>query len=132
VIARITTFFLFILAFMAISMFVYANAATLYPGQYNNVDPKIQQWYNNLRNKQGLLCCSIADCHDAEMSYKDGKYYALLEDGTRLEIPTEVIVDDMYEASNPTGHAVVCYSTWNDANFKPIYIIRCFVRGNWS
>lgn len=121
-----------------------AHSKEAYSGQYENVNPRVKDWYGSLKNKAGMVCCDVADCHMTEMAYKDGKYYAFLPDGRPLEIPERIIVEEKYEQTNPTGSAVVCYTPIADNPYedgtvvKPSgdpnrdYIVRCFVRGLWT
>ena len=110
-----------------------ALAREQYPGQYDNVDPKIHEWYHGLRNDiRGIICCDLSDCHPVEMAFKDNKYYAILETGERIEIPPEAILPQKYEIGNPTGQAVVCYRTFTNDKDELKYDVFCFVRGSWS
>lgn len=124
-----------IITFFIVGFCSPGHAKEQYPGQYANVDAKKQQWYKSLKSKNGVGCCAEADCHSAEMAYKDGDYYAILPDGLTLKIPPGVILDEEYERTNPTGSAVVCYTATAseyDVEAKPEYSVLCFVRGNWT
>ena len=129
---KFITLILFIIVFMAMFLFVYANAAEQYPGQYDNVDQKTREWFQRLRNnKTGEMCCNVSDCFQSEMIYENDIYYALLPNGLKLKIPPEAIIEE-FEQSNPTGKAIVCYQTLPDPEGQQEYRVRCFVRGAWS
>lgn len=133
---KIFSLFLIIIMFIFVFLFFHQQTAVAreqYPGQFDNVDPKTKAWYKSLFNdRTGIICCDVSDCSPVEMAYVNDKYYAILDSGIKIEIPPNAILSDQYESTNPTGKSVVCYREFKDSNFKTIYNVRCFVRGNWS
>lgn len=105
-------------------------------GQWENTDPKIHEWYQNLMRPDApsASCCTEADAYWAdEVHVRDGKTYAVVTDdrddgplgrphvanGTEFEVPPEKL---KWDRSNPTGHNILFVSasgyTW------------CFVQGS--
>lgn len=94
-------------------------------GQWENTNPKIHQWYQELMrpDSPGSPCCTEADAYWAdEFFVKDGKMYARITDdrpdgplgrphidnGSVFEVPPEKL---KYSDGNPTGHGVLFVST---------------------
>ena len=129
-IRRIATFFVILLSFLAFSMFVYAHARELVPGQYDNVDQATKDWFNTLRNaKTDTDCCKEADCEVTDYTI-DGDHYVAFLSVYKMWIPipqTAVLEDVEMIKKNPTGNAVVCYNKLNtDINSLKIF---CFTPG---
>ena len=94
-------------------------------GQYNNVDPKVRQWFDSVKvPNSNRSCCSIADGHRTDWEIRpDGFYVPVPWQPKGREywvlVPPEAIVRN---AGNPTGDAVIWY--------MPTNLIRCFVPGD--
>lgn len=91
-------------------------------GQYNNVDPKVRDWFKSVRSRNGIPCCDIADGHSTTWRGTSEGGYEVPIEGEWRHVPPEAIV---YNAGNPTGEAVV----WFVRQGVGIYHIRCFVLG---
>jgi hypothetical protein len=103
-----------------------AKARELYPGQYANVKPEIQAWYQAQRNKAGGSCCDHSDGHDFFGDYKlneDGTVEFEADDGHH-KLPAYMVVD----GPNPTGHAVWWYIDW-PTDIGTIHSDYCFAPG---
>jgi len=89
-----------------------------------NADGTYRTWFQSLRQPQtGLSCCSISDCRMTDYRGAQDGYEVLLE-GRWFMVPAEKILRGI---QNPTGRAVVCASTYRDANEQPVINILCFV-----
>jgi hypothetical protein len=92
------TILLFILLYLLLQP-VPASGRELYPGQYDNVDAKTQQWFKSQRvpNGQfkGMLCCNEADGAYVEEDIREGHYWA--RGGPFKEfvpVPDEVVIPE--------------------------------------
>jgi hypothetical protein len=95
-------------------------------GQYENVPPHIRNWFNNLKNPNGGMCCSLADGHRLDgddVSTMGPTWYVFVEDDW-WEVPADRIVTT---EGNPVGQAVVFYRTVQRPNQKLKLDIFCFV-----
>jgi len=90
--------------------------------EYQNLDPKIIDWFKSVRSKSGVPCCDIADGHRTDYDQKPDNHYWVPIAGEWRQVPTEAIVEN---AGNPTGEAIV----WYVKQGENIYHIRCFVPG---
>lgn len=94
-------------------------------GQYQNVDPKIRDWFEKQRAPNSRVpCCSISDGHITtwRKSEKEGFEYEVPIEGEWHVVPPEVIIRN---SGNPTGSAIV----WFVKQYSSTYHIRCFVLG---
>jgi len=91
-------------------------------GQYENIDPKIRDWFKSVRSKNGIPCCDIADGHRTTWRGTSEGGYEVPIAGEWRKVPSEAIV---YNAGNPTGEAIV----WYVKQGENTYHIRCFVPG---
>lgn len=97
-------------------------------GQWENEDPKIQQWYRSLMqpDNPSVPCCGTADAYWAdEVEYKNGQVIATITDtrpneplmrrpipvGKKYIIPQSKIT---YRYGNPTGHVIVFINAVDD------------------
>ena len=94
-------------------------------GQYQNVDPKIRDWFKNLRSPQGVPCCSTSDGRYTtwRKSEFEGYEYDVPIEGKWVPVPNEAIIRN---ANNPNNEAIVWYV--KQTIEKPY--IRCFVLGS--
>ncbi len=95
-------------------------------GQYQNVDPKIRDWFKGVRSPNGVPCCDIADGHNTiwRKSEIAGYEFEVPIEGMWTPVPNEVIV---HNAKNPTGESIVWYVRQGGAQE---WHIRCFVLGS--
>jgi hypothetical protein len=91
-------------------------------GQYQNLDPKIRDWFKSVRSKNGVPCCDIADGHRTTWRGTSEGGYEVPIAGEWRKVPPEAIV---LNAGNPTGEAIV----WYVKQGENVYYIRCFVPG---
>jgi hypothetical protein len=113
--------FIFLLCLLATSATAFDN------GQYENVDPKIRDWFKSVRSPHGIPCCDIADGHTTtwRKSEKEGFEYEVPIEGEWQVVPPEAIVNN---ARNPTGESIVWYvRQYTD---RGSWYIRCFVPGS--
>jgi hypothetical protein len=94
-------------------------------GQYENVDPKIRNWFKSVRSPYGIPCCDISDGHFTmwRRSEKEGFQYEVPIEGEWHVVPPEAVITG---TNNPTGETVVWYVKRSDNTLH----IRCFVPGN--
>lgn len=116
-----------------------AQGREQYPGQYAQVDPKIREWYRELKmpDQPQMSCCGEADAYYAATYTKDGKNIAVIID-TREDAPlgrphvaigTEIVIPDhkmKWDRGNPTGYSIIFLSNPNDEGKRDVY---CFVDG---
>jgi hypothetical protein len=89
-------------------------------GQFGNVPPEVRAWFKGVKSHTGIPCCDIADGHPTDYDMRESKYWVPIN-GECMMVPPEAVVND---EGNPTGDAVVWYTTHNDTVY-----IRCFVPG---
>jgi len=90
--------------------------------EYQNIDPKVRDWFKSIHSPKGVPCCDIADGHRTTWrGTSEGGYEVPIADEWR-KVPPEAIV---YNAGNPTGEAIV----WYVKQGENTYHIRCFVPG---
>lgn len=107
-----------------------SSASAFDDGRYNNVDPKIREWFKAQRAASGIPCCDIADGNlTSWRGTGNGGYEAIIE-GEWIPIPPEAVIHD---SGNPMGEAVVWYrwdwKTEGEGQFSKTYVVRCFVPG---
>lgn len=107
-------------------------------GQWENTDPEIKDWYAHLMQPDvpTASCCGEADAYWCDViTVREPKVYCKITDdrddvplrrphiniGTEIEIPPNKY---KFDASNPTGHAIVFLSTGG--------FVFCFVQGTGS
>ena len=92
-------------------------------GQYNQVSPKVQQWFRDQRSPAtGGFCCSEADGGEAQEDIRNGHYWATWPAVSPkwYQVPDEVVIKE----PNLTGHPVV-WTYYEQGEIK----IRCFAPG---
>jgi hypothetical protein len=80
-------------------------------------------WFDSLRNKNGMGCCSDADgvrLEDPEWDC-DGNNCRVRLDGTWHAVPPEALLDE----DNRVGYAIV----WRTIDPRGQSVIHCFLRG---
>jgi len=102
-------------------MLCLSTAAARDYGQWDGVDPAVQEWYRTLKqpDNKTISCCGEADAYWADSFEVDGdRYVAIVTDtrpdgplyrphvepGTRIVIPKHKL---KYDQGNPTGHGIV-------------------------
>jgi hypothetical protein len=89
-------------------------------GQFDNVPPEVRAWFKAVKSHSGIPCCDIADGHPTDYDMRENSYWVPIN-GEWMIVPPEAVVSD---EGNPTGDAIVWYTTYNGAVY-----IRCFVPG---
>jgi hypothetical protein len=92
-------------------------------GQWENVDPKVKQWFREQKSpKTGGYCCDESDGTYAEEDIRDGHYWTRFEQsgGRWIPVPDEVVIHD----SNRNGAPVAWWFRENG-----ILLIRCYAPG---
>jgi hypothetical protein len=88
-------------------------------------DSPIAGWFRSLSDKQGVGCCSEADCRRVEYRTRSGSFEVFVDRRTFgasapdawVAVPSDAILT----RENPTGEGVACFYAGR---------IRCFVQGN--
>ena len=124
----------FLLAtFLLLGVITPADAREQYPGQYDNVDATVKEWFKSQKSpKTGGLCCSEADGDMVEEDIRDGVYWVRSQktidnakiyrlDTEWLRVPDEVIIKE----PNKLGRAAAWYVFQNGR-----LEIRCFAPGS--
>lgn len=112
---------------MSIAAVLLSSAALAHDGhQTASVDPndiEIQNWIQNLKNRNGVGCCSTADGFPADVQWdtKANKYRVFLK-GEWHVVPDNALLD----GPNKMGHPMVWWFTDDDTNAP---VIRCFLPG---
>jgi len=99
-------------------------------GQYENVDPKIRDWFRGVRSPNGVPCCDVADGHTTiwRKSEFEGYEYDVPIDGEWFPVPNEAVVRN---TNNPSGESIVWYVKQYNKGIDPRpWHIRCFVLGS--
>lgn len=107
-----------------------ARGRELYPGQYAQVDPKVQQWFKDQTIPgTNQRCCDISDGEYAEEDIRDGHYWTRSpkSQGKWLQVPDAAVIHD----PNRNGEPVVWYSYDSDADDGgyAALTIRCYAPG---
>lgn len=93
-------------------------------GQWAQATPEQREFFDGLRNKNGMQCCSNSDGFDATWEVRGDKYWVMIE-GEWREVPPKALLD----VSNKYGVAKVWYTRkWVDGVLK-FAEISCFLRG---
>lgn len=91
----------------------------------------LQSWFDQLRNKDGLYCCTDADgqpVEDGDWDTKDNSYRVIIQ-GQWTSVPNNAVV----LAPNKFGKAIVWL--WNEEDLRNQWgatvanPIRCFIPG---
>lgn len=95
--------------------------------QYQNIDPKIKEWFNGLRNGTNHPCCDEAD---GKILEQDEVEYDSQGTQYRVKIKGKwYVIDDLHLLKGPNliGRAVVWYVMSGDHAY-----IFCFIPGAQS
>jgi hypothetical protein len=94
---------------------------------YQNVDPKIRDWFKGVHSPNGVPCCDIADGHYTTWRKSEvaGYDFDVPIEGQWVPVPKSTVVKN---ANNPTGDAIVWYVKQSPGDAG--WYIRCFVLGN--
>ncbi len=111
-----------------------ASAAPPRPDE-KGYDPAFAPWFQSLRDEQGTPCCSIADCRAVEYRVTGEGYeiHPLHAYDDRIAPDDELRWTRVPEGkilrktSNPTGHAIACYSVVRRKTAPIALGIYCFV-----
>lgn len=96
-------------------------------GQWAQVDPEQREFFDGLRNSNGMRCCANNDGFDARWEVRGDKYFVFIEDEWR-EVPPKAVLD----VRNKYGLAKVWYtkkSAGVDGKELKFAEITCFLRG---
>lgn len=108
------------------ALFFTCLAGSVWAAPPPNADPALAPWFQGLRDKDGMQCCSIADCRPTQ--YRNvGDDYEVLVQKPQFDIgePKWVLVPKakiLDRIDNPTGGAVVCWTPYRG--------VLCFVRAS--
>jgi hypothetical protein len=88
-------------------------------------DSPIAGWFRSLSDRQGVGCCSVADCRRVDYRTRAGGFEVFVDRRTFgaaapdawVAVPSDAILT----RENPTGEGVACFYAGR---------IRCFVQGN--
>lgn len=85
----------------------------------------VADWFHSLQDRDGMGCCSIADCRHYRTEIVDGHYYILWQ-AAWIRVPDEAVLPRF---DNPTGQTIACVQAthWTAGEFDGP-IVRCFVR----
>ena len=110
---------------MALKWYDRAESRELFPGQYSQVEPHVQQWFKSQKVPdgagKGALCCNLADGTLAEEDIRGESYWTRWPGQDWIPVPPETII---YNSRNPNGSPVVWWG-YEDGKTR----IRCFVPG---
>lgn len=93
-------------------------------GQYEGVDPQIRSWFEGVKSKNGVPCCSMADGHQTDFKVDGGGIYFVPIADEWVRVPPEAVITSQ---GNPNDRAIVWYVTQGQSSGKPHFFIRCFV-----
>jgi hypothetical protein len=97
--------------------------------EYAQLDPRVQQFISNLRNKHGDYCCADADGYrpndqDIVWDVKASRYRAKISDQW-IEVPDYAKLDD----ANIVGRAIVWVWSDQSVGVGGVLRVRCFLPG---
>lgn len=93
-------------------------------GQWAQTDPEQRQFYNGLRNNNGMLCCTNNDGYDAQWETRGDQYWVFVE-MEWIQVPPMALLT----VPNRYGAAKVWYNKPPNGG-KPV--IACFLPGTMS
>jgi hypothetical protein len=65
------------------------------------------QWFKGLRvPENNASCCDETDCRVTSARFRDGRWYAMTQDGWEAEVPASRVLS---EQVHPGGAAVLCW-----------------------
>ena len=98
------------------ALLIAANAFARDGGQWEGQDPRIKEWFENLKQPDHprVSCCGEADAYEADNFEVEGDHYvaiitghravATIPLGSRIAVPRQKM---KYDAGNPTGHGII-------------------------
>lgn len=123
VIAVTTTVFIACAA-VGFGLFLVTRAHAFDSGQYEGVDPQIRSWFESVKSRNGVPCCSMADGHQTDFKVDGGGIYFVPIESEWVRVPPEAVITSQ---GNPNDRAIVWYVTQGQSSGKPHFFIRCFV-----
>jgi len=114
-------------------------------GQWENTDPIVKKWYQNLMQPPpwtASSCCGEADAYWCDDYYaRDKKSYCKITDDRddkplgrpHLDVGTEIEIPDSrlkFDQGNPTGHAIVFLG--GAGSYIPGRPVFCYVQNSGS
>jgi hypothetical protein len=93
-------------------------------GQWEGVDPQIRSWFNSVKSKNGVPCCSMADGHPTDFKVDEVGIYFVPIEGEWTRVPPEAVITSQ---GNPNDTAIVWWVRQGQSNGQPHYHVRCFV-----
>lgn len=119
--------------FWMLSLIIIITAIILFLGFYNPAHGRdadgryaqspLKQWFNSLKNKNGVGCCDTSDgkrVEDADWGIENDSYWVMV-DGQKLVVPPEALLTQ----KNRAGVAIV----WPMSDQDGKTIVRCFIPG---
>ena len=118
------------LVLIGISIALLLMALSIHPVRSRDLDGRYAQsplkgWFDQLKNKDGALCCSDADgtaVSDADWEVKDGHYRVFVE-GEWRDVPDSAVITE----PNRAGRTMV----WPLRGYMGL-TIRCFMPGSMT
>ncbi len=98
------------------ALLIATNAFARDGGQWEGLDPRIKEWFENLKQPDHprVSCCGEADAYEADNFEVEGDHYvaiitghravASIPLGSRIPVPRQKM---KYDAGNPTGHGII-------------------------
>ncbi len=108
----------FLAAMWALS--ITANATARDGPQWADQDPRIKEWFENLKQPDHprQSCCGEADAYEADRFEVEGDHYVAIVTGHRaatdIPIGARIPVPNQkmkFDAGNPTGHGIIFIGT---------------------
>lgn len=115
------------IAFVAWLSVMWFPARAFDNGQYEGVDPQIRSWFNGVKSKNGVPCCSMADGHRTDFKVDERGIYFVPIENEWIRVPPEAVITSQ---GNPNDAAIVWYVKQGAAplsGLKDTYYVRCFV-----
>lgn len=118
---------------VAVIMFVMWLSVLIWParafdnGQYEGVDPQIRSWFEGVKSKNGVPCCSMADGHRTDFKVDESGVYFVPIANEWVRVPPEAVITSQ---GNPNDAAIVWYVKQGAAPLSgksDTYHVRCFV-----
>jgi hypothetical protein len=98
------------------ALLITANALARDSDRWDAQDPRIKQWFENLKQPDHprVSCCGEADAYEADNFEVEGDHYvaiitghravAAIPLGSRIPVPKQKM---KFDAGNPTGHGII-------------------------
>jgi hypothetical protein len=112
-------------AISVIAGFVTASPTIGAPPPGSDPGSPIAAWFRSLSDRQGVGCCSVADCRRVEYRARSGHFEVFVDrrsfGASAPDAWVAVPADAIVTRENPTGEGVACFYAGR---------VRCFVQGN--